>query len=130
MPGVTPGLVVTDRDSRQRLGLADVSSDSLQQEGMADPLGDSRQQEGMTDQQQADLGDSQSGDNRWQLQECAPGDGSSHDDYEEEDDEGGGWINPENFAEACLEMGGALQEPAVGVVVGCVTTDFAMQVCV
>ena len=47
---------------------------------------------------------------------------------EEESDDEEGWINPENFDEACDEMGGALQELAVGVAVGCVTTDFAMQV--
>lgn len=57
----------------------------------------------------------------------------SSSDREEEaecsDDDEDGWINPENFNDACVEMGGALQEPAVGVAVGCVTTDFAMQVC-
>ena len=54
---------------------------------------------------------------------------SSDSDDDDDDDGEDGWINPENFNEACVEMGGALQEPAVGVAVGCVTTDFAMQVC-
>lgn len=57
------------------------------------------------------------------LSSC-PDDGSCPGD----ESEGEGWINPDNFADACIEMGGALQEPAVGIVVGCVTTDFAMQV--
>ncbi len=39
-----------------------------------------------------------------------------------------GWINPDNFKEACAEMGGAVEEEPVGVAVGCMTTDFAMQV--
>lgn len=56
------------------------------------------------------------------LSSC-PDDGSCPGD----ESEGEGWINPDNFADACIEMGGALQEPAVGIVVGCVTTDFAMQ---
>ena len=40
-----------------------------------------------------------------------------------------GWINPENFEEACAEMDGVVEEEPVDVAVGCVTTDFAMQVC-
>ncbi len=51
---------------------------------------------------------------------------SSDDEGDEDDEEG--WINPGNYDEACVEMGGALEESAAGVVVGCVTTDFAMQV--
>ena len=39
-----------------------------------------------------------------------------------------GWINPDNFEQVCSEMGG-MEEVAMGVQVGCVTTDFAMQVC-
>jgi hypothetical protein len=56
------------------------------------------------------------------------GDGSylDGDSSEEEDEEG--WITPENFADACAEMGGTEQEPAAGIAVGCITTDFAMQV--
>ena len=39
-----------------------------------------------------------------------------------------GWITPENFQEVCVEMGGVLEEQPTGVAVGCITTDFAMQV--
>ena len=51
----------------------------------------------------------------------------------EEDEEGDcsdeeGWITPDNYQEACGEMGGVEEEVATGVGVGCVTTDFAMQV--
>lgn len=49
---------------------------------------------------------------------------------EEEEEEEEGWITPNNLQQACERMGGATEEPAVGVAVGCITTDFAMQVCV
>lgn len=108
MPGVIPG--VADQDRQQQL---DMAGDRQQQLNME---GDRQQQLDMV------------GDRQQQMEECMADDcGDSSE--EEEDQEGGGWINPENFAEACLEMGGALQEPAVGIVVGCVTSDFAMQVC-
>lgn len=45
------------------------------------------------------------------------------------DDDDSGWITPENFRQACEEMGGVLEEKAAGIAVGCTTTDFAMQVC-
>ena len=48
---------------------------------------------------------------------------------EEEEEEDGRWITPDNLQQACEQMGGATEEPAVGVAVGCITTDFAMQVC-
>lgn len=48
------------------------------------------------------------------------------DRCDSEDDEG--WITPENFHEVCVEMGGALEEQPMGIAVGCITTDFAMQV--
>ena len=44
------------------------------------------------------------------------------------DSEDEGWITPDNIKQACAEMGGVLEEEAKGVAVGCVTTDFAMQV--
>ena len=53
--------------------------------------------------------------------------GGDSDDHEEDDDDEG-WINPENLEQACVEMGGVLEEEARAVAVGCVTTDFAMQV--
>lgn len=49
-----------------------------------------------------------------------------NEDHTDSDDEG--WITPENFQEVCREMGGALEEQPEGVAVGCITTDFAMQV--
>ena len=48
------------------------------------------------------------------------------DKCDSDDDEG--WITPENFHEVCVEMGGALEEQPTGIAVGCITTDFAMQV--
>ena len=48
------------------------------------------------------------------------------EDHTDSDDEG--WITPQNFQEVCREMGGALEERPEGVAVGCITTDFAMQV--
>ena len=48
----------------------------------------------------------------------------------DDDDDDSGWITPENFHQACEEMGGVSEEKAVGIAVGCTTTDFAMQVCV
>ncbi len=68
--------------------------------------------------------------------DCSPGhsageerneDGGERGLEEEVDDEEG-WITPENFQQACEAMGGALEVEPQGVVVGCVTTDFAMQV--
>ena len=50
----------------------------------------------------------------------------SHDEEEEDDDEG--WITPENFQQACEEMGGVTEDLPQSLAVGCVTTDFAMQV--
>ena len=48
---------------------------------------------------------------------------------DDDDDDDSGWITPENFHQACEEMGGVSEEKAAGITVGCTTTDFAMQVC-
>ncbi|XP_072013382.1 RNA-binding protein NOB1-like [Amphiura filiformis] len=45
---------------------------------------------------------------------------------EEDDDDDEGWITPSNLEEAHKGMGG-LDEEAADIVVGCMTTDFAMQ---
>ena len=39
-----------------------------------------------------------------------------------------GWITPENIQEVCEQMGGAEEVESSGIAVGCITTDFAMQV--
>ncbi|XP_073440453.1 RNA-binding protein NOB1 [Dendrobates tinctorius] len=44
---------------------------------------------------------------------------------EEEDDDGGGWITPSNIKQIQQDMG--CREAPANVVVGCLTTDFAMQ---
>lgn len=44
----------------------------------------------------------------------------------EEDDDGGGWITPSNIGQ--VKMDSADWTAAADVTVGCVTTDFAMQV--
>ena len=54
---------------------------------------------------------------------------SVNDDQEgDSDDSDEGWITPENLHEACEVMGGALTEEPNDIAVGCITTDFAMQV--
>lgn len=47
---------------------------------------------------------------------------------EEEDSDDEGWITPENFQQACEYMGGVQEELPQSLAVGCITTDFAMQV--
>ena len=47
---------------------------------------------------------------------------------DDDDDDENGWITPENFHQACEEMGGVSEEKVAGIAVGCTTTDFAMQV--
>ena len=55
-------------------------------------------------------------------------DSTNDDDGDDDDDDDDGWITPENVQEARKEMGGLVEEQLEGVVVGCMTTDFAMQV--
>lgn len=50
------------------------------------------------------------------------------DKDEEVDSDEEGWITPENFQQACEEMGGVMEELPQSLAVGCITTDFAMQV--
>ena len=67
--------------------------------------------------------------------DCDNGDGSDDDgncvdgdgDGDGDDD---GWITPENVQQAKKDMGGLVEACLEGVVVGCMTDDFAMQVCV
>lgn len=47
-------------------------------------------------------------------------------DEDDDDDDGGGWITPSNIKQVKLD--GRNGKPAADVKVGCVTTDFAMQV--
>ncbi|XP_077144644.1 RNA-binding protein NOB1 isoform X2 [Ranitomeya variabilis] len=46
-------------------------------------------------------------------------------DEEDDDDDGGGWITPSNIKQIQQDMG--CREAPANVVVGCLTTDFAMQ---
>lgn len=48
------------------------------------------------------------------------------DDEEEEEDDGGGWITPSNIKQ--IQMDAGEWRLSENVTVGCVTTDFAMQV--
>ncbi len=50
--------------------------------------------------------------------------GSPSDESDDEDT----WITPANYQTACEKMGGALETSLNGIAVGCVTTDYAMQV--
>ena len=52
-------------------------------------------------------------------------DDHDHGDEEDDDDD---WITPDNLHRAREQMGGATTVPAKGVAVGCLTTDFSMQV--
>ena len=49
-------------------------------------------------------------------------------DSDDDDDDDEGWITPENLRQVCEEMGGVLDELPQSLPVGCITTDFAMQV--
>ena len=51
-------------------------------------------------------------------------DGESQDDDDDDD-----WITPDNLHRVIEQMGGATTASAKGVAVGCLTTDFSMQVC-
>lgn len=54
------------------------------------------------------------------------GDEEEEGDHHDEDDDGGGWITPGNIKQIQQDMG--VREAPDNVVVGCLTTDFAMQV--
>ena len=47
---------------------------------------------------------------------------------DEPSDDDGDWITPDNLQKACEQMGGATTTSAKDVTVGCLTTDFTMQV--
>ena len=44
------------------------------------------------------------------------------------DNDDDSWITPSNYKQACEKMGGALESKPNGIAVGCITTDYAMQV--
>jgi len=44
------------------------------------------------------------------------------------DDTEDDWITPDNLHIACEQMGGAMTAAPEGVAVGCITTDYSMQV--
>ena len=50
------------------------------------------------------------------------------DENSDEDDNDGDWITLDNLHRAREQMGGATTASAEGVTVGCLTTDFTMQV--
>ncbi len=52
----------------------------------------------------------------------------SKDSQNEDSDDEDSWITPGNYQMACEQMGGALDTGLNGIAVGCVTTDYAMQV--
>ena len=63
---------------------------------------------------------------------CEPDELGSDDNSDNgdngEDDDDDDWITPDNLHRAREQMGGATTAPAEGVTVGCLTTDFTMQV--
>lgn len=105
---VTDSLKLMDSDSDPPL--ANQDEDSLK----SDLTGDQERIDSRSGSSEADC------DSNWEQHEVE--DRSSDCDDEE------GWITPENFQEVCVEMGGVLEEQPRGVAVGCITTDFAMQV--
>lgn len=50
------------------------------------------------------------------------------DDEELSDSDEEGWITPENIHEMCEKMGGVMEEQPENITVGCITTDYSMQV--
>ena len=52
----------------------------------------------------------------------------SEEESEEEDDDDEGWITPRNIRQVRQSMGAPDVEEEAKVTVGCLTTDFAMQV--
>ena len=79
-----------------------------------------------------DDGDNRNGDGDGDFN-GSDGDGSDDGDCDVDDDGDGdddGWITPENVQQAKKDMGGLVEACLEGVVVGCMTNDFAMQVCV
>lgn len=56
----------------------------------------------------------------------SPGGTNEDDDGVSEDEEDGGWITPSNIKQ--IQMDACERQPPGNVTVGCVTTDFAMQV--
>ena len=53
--------------------------------------------------------------------------GSHSDVIDDDDDEG--WITPDNLHEVCKSFGGSNEVPlSDGIAVGCMTSDYAMQV--
>ena len=57
-------------------------------------------------------------------------DGEKEEEEEEEEEEGedGNWITPDNLHAVCDGMGGAMEDSMNHITVGCLTTDYAMQV--
>ena len=47
---------------------------------------------------------------------------------EEEDDDDDSWITPDNYQSVCDSIGGMMEESIDEISVGCMTTDYAMQV--
>ena len=48
--------------------------------------------------------------------------------WNEDSDDEDSWITPANYEQACEKMGGALETGLDGIAVGCITTDYAIQV--
>lgn len=59
---------------------------------------------------------------------CEPDELGSDDNSDNGEDDDDDWITPDNLHRAREQMGGATTAPAEGVTVGCLTTDFTMQV--
>lgn len=53
---------------------------------------------------------------------------SEEEGSQDEEEEEEGWITPDNLQRVCEQMGGVLEEEPKGIAVGCLTSDFAMQV--
>ena len=59
------------------------------------------------------------------LERTGDSDGEAWNEDSDDDDS---WITPANYEQACEKMGGALETGIDGIAVGCITTDYAIQV--
>ena len=64
-------------------------------------------------------------------EEINEGEGQEENRLEEEEEEEGeddSWITPDNYQSVCDSIGGMMEESIDEISVGCMTTDYAMQV--
>ena len=64
-----------------------------------------------------------------EREEINEGEGQEENGLEEEEEgEDDSWITPDNYQSVCDSIGGMMEESIDEISVGCMTTDYAMQV--